>query len=69
MYYICLLCVSVSSVWFVPWYRADPNVIITIQDATGFVRVDDVNGILANLSTANVTFLPVQRYGNPTFSH
>ena len=50
--------------WFVLSYSTNSSLVITIQDATGFVCADDVTALLANFSTANVNFLPAQRYGN-----
>ena len=44
--------------------RAVPNLlVVTIRDAYMFVHAEDVSSILATFSTANVTFLPAQRYG------
>ena len=49
--------------WFVSSCRTDHDLVITIQDTSGFVRAEDVSSLLAPFNTSYATFLPAQRYG------
>ena len=73
--YICwydshILCFSVCHLFgLCSLYRADSNLVITIQDTTGFVRAENVNSVLATVNIADITFLPAQRYGKSKTSY